>query len=458
MSSSPNYLISFTPGFEREVTIELEQKCSNVVINSTCFGLIQFQTSSSLSQIKLLRSIETVAIAFPTEFDHNVPVRSLPPVALSCADECEVVENYFSSICHSAAFISQLTETLKGENYKQIQPFINFEAFPADLKTSSISFRVSCSRVIPFAFQSSVEHPFKSPQAARVFGSAMRALFHWTVNLINPIFDFALFIVGQELRLGLFIQQQIHKRFPHVTDDEGKCFNPPKTALNCSTAYCMGVYAQIQAGQLVYDPFAGIGTLPLECALEWRNACYTGSDIDSTSLNHARRAYQQIKQTEKPAIVEFLLSDSRFSCFLPCSVDLLISDIPFGHRHGTFSLNQSLYSHFIRECGRMMKIGGKMIILTSETKLFRRTLETFKQLRLIESLIVSIGGLRSEVFKVEKLALFPPLSEDQIKRFSIKEKLIASKRKVAQAHHQSMKRKKENNQQIVDETQANKVE
>ena len=56
-------------------------------------------------------------------------------------------------------------------------------------------------------------------------------------------------------------------------------------------------------------------------------------------------------------------------------VDVIISDLPFGHRCGNKKSNQRMYPAFLKECHRVLsKDGGRAILLTLERGLMKSVL------------------------------------------------------------------------------------
>jgi len=52
------------------------------------------------------------------------------------------------------------------------------------------------------------------------------------------------------------------------------------TVLNNAIAYGMARLANIQPGDVVVDPMAGVGTIPIEASQSWPNAVYYCGDRD----------------------------------------------------------------------------------------------------------------------------------------------------------------------------------
>jgi tRNA G10 N-methylase Trm11 len=49
------------------------------------------------------------------------------------------------------------------------------------------------------------------------------------------------------------------------------------------------------------------------------------------------------------------------------SVDVLVCDLPFGKQHGTVEGNKELYPRVLSEAARVVRPGGRAVLLTSDT-------------------------------------------------------------------------------------------
>eukprot|EP00329_Picozoa_sp_Boothbay-MS584-11_P000110 1382_2 len=60
----------------------------------------------------------------------------------------------------------------------------------------------------------------------------------------------------------------------------------------------------------------------------------------------------------------------------------MVVDLPFGRRHGSHRQNQSLYPRALRECARVVRVGGKAIMLTMDKAVMKHAWSNNKQERL----------------------------------------------------------------------------
>ncbi|XP_010148153.1 PREDICTED: THUMP domain-containing protein 2, partial [Eurypyga helias] len=115
------------------------------------------------------------------------------------------------------------------------------------------------------------------------------------------------------------------------------------------------------AGAFVLDPMCGLGTILLEAAKEWPEACYWGADISDAQLEGADvniRAAGLMDRIE-------LLQASVKALPLPSeSFDAVISDIPFGKKF-KITKDIELLPHVLQEMERVLRVGGTLVLLLS---------------------------------------------------------------------------------------------
>ncbi|XP_058539122.1 THUMP domain-containing protein 2 isoform X3 [Neofelis nebulosa] len=133
-----------------------------------------------------------------------------------------------------------------------------------------------------------------------------------------------------------------------------------KTAgLRSTIAWALASLAEIQAGAFVLDPMCGLGTILLEAAKEWPDVYYVGADVSDSQL---LGACDNLKAAGLKNKIE-LLQVSVIDLPLPSeSVDIIISDIPFGKK---FKLGEDIKS-ILQEMERVLHVGGAIVLLLSE--------------------------------------------------------------------------------------------
>lgn len=121
----------------------------------------------------------------------------------------------------------------------------------------------------------------------------------------------------------------------------------------------MASLAEIKAGAFVLDPMCGLGTILLEAAKEWPDVFYVGADVSDSQL---LGACDNLKAAGLEDKIE-LLQLSVLELPLPSeSVDVIISDIPFGKK---FKLAKDI-KRILQEMERVLHAGGTIVLLLSE--------------------------------------------------------------------------------------------
>mmetsp|Transcript_21614 Transcript_21614/g.30217 ORF Transcript_21614/g.30217 Transcript_21614/m.30217 type:complete len:493 (+) Transcript_21614:64-1542(+) len=246
---------------------------------------------------------------------------------------------------------------------------------------SEITFRVTGKRT--------GDHKYKSPEVAGWVGAGLIKKYGWKVDLKKHDMEVLADLVGDNIVLGICLVPYLFNRHrAHLG----------QTSLKPSIAYCMARLGNIQPGYCVLDPMMGIGTIPIEAAQVWKGACYIGGDI-------SREAVEKAANNMKSANVH-TLDLYQWSVYkLPLtsgSIDVVISDIPFGRRSGSFKKNQKLYPRLFREITRVIKYHGKAIILTLEKGLMKMVLHGNVFWKCSQIYPVDCGGLHVGLYVLER--------------------------------------------------------
>jgi tRNA (guanine6-N2)-methyltransferase len=135
-------------------------------------------------------------------------------------------------------------------------------------------------------------------------------------------------------------------------------------SLRPSVAAALGVLSSPQADDVVLDPFCGAATVLIERAHLARYHLLIGSDIEASGLQSARA---NIGQRFKP--IELHQWDAAALPLPDRSASRIITNLPWGKRHGSHAENRRLYPRVLREFSRLVPPEGKIVMLTGETRL-----------------------------------------------------------------------------------------
>ncbi|KAM7238975.1 hypothetical protein CapIbe_010495 [Capra ibex] len=208
---------------------------------------------------------------------------------------------------------------------------------------TDLTFRVSCR------CSGAIAKTLTAQEVGRVIGIALMKQFGWKANLRNPNLEIFIHLSDIYSVLGIPVF-----RVPLA------CRAYIKTAgMRSTIAWAMASLAEIKAGSVVLDPMCGLGTILLEAAKEWPDVYYVGADVSDSQLSGA---YDNLRAAGLKDKIE-LLRVSVIELPLPSeSVDIIISDIPFGKK---FKLGKDI-KRTLQEMERVLRVGGTIVLLLSE--------------------------------------------------------------------------------------------
>eukprot|EP00927_Polykrikos_kofoidii_P008450 TRINITY_DN13504_c0_g1_i1.p1 TRINITY_DN13504_c0_g1~~TRINITY_DN13504_c0_g1_i1.p1 ORF type:complete len:522 (-),score=50.38 TRINITY_DN13504_c0_g1_i1:68-1633(-) len=304
-------------------------------------------------------------------------------------------------------------------------------------KMSALRFRLKCNRSGPASGHVGATHGFSSQDAACSYGGAINETQGWTVSLSKGCFD---------IDICLHISRKDVRSVLKLTSLDGRVSGaalPPQrigisalsaTALRPAVAAALarlrrGALQVFPAGEVIVDPMCGCGTLGMEVAAGWPSFVVNG-DLDPKELarfcynrDQLGRAASNRKVVTGNDPGHHLQSNRRHhelrgqiegvswdAARLPLrtgAVDSFLSDLPWGKRVGSRESNQTFYPAAVREIARVLRTGGAALLLTKDTRLMARILDTVWAR---ESFVqpwgsprmVNIGGLRAALYGLER--------------------------------------------------------
>ncbi|XP_012643986.1 U6 snRNA (guanine-N(2))-methyltransferase THUMPD2 isoform X1 [Microcebus murinus] len=241
-------------------------------------------------------------------------------------------------------------ETLEQRAFVTKREKFQEEAFQNDTEKatiihnqSNLTFRVSCR------CSGTVGKAFTAQEVGKVIGIAVMKQFGWKADLRNPHLEIFVHLNDIYSVVGIPVFRVPLASRAYI-----------KTAgLRSTIAWAMASLAEIKDGAFVLDPMCGLGTILLEAAKEWPDVYYVGADVSDSQLLGACDNLQAAGLKDK---IE-LLKVSVIELPLPSeSVDIIISDIPFGKK---FKLGKDIKS-ILQEMERVLRVGGTIVLLLSE--------------------------------------------------------------------------------------------
>ncbi|XP_009984506.1 PREDICTED: THUMP domain-containing protein 2, partial [Tauraco erythrolophus] len=207
-------------------------------------------------------------------------------------------------------------------------------------------FRVSCR------CSGAIAKILTSQEIGRAVGIALMKQFGWRADLRYPDLEIFLHLndIHSVVGIPLF-------RLPLANREYIKT-----AGLRSTIAWAMASLAEISAGAFVLDPMCGLGTILLEAAKEWPEACYWGADISDSQLEGADVNIRTAGLMDK---IELLKASVKALPLPSESFDTVISDIPFGKKF-KITKDIQLLPVILQEMERVLRVGGTVVLLLGQ--------------------------------------------------------------------------------------------
>jgi 23S rRNA G2445 N2-methylase RlmL len=150
------------------------------------------------------------------------------------------------------------------------------------------------------------------------------------------------------------------------------------TTLKAVYCYAMLRLAKIETGDIVLDPMAGTGAIPVESAATWLDdevyAYSLAGEISAAPLDKCKVNMNMTggPDDKRRPPGDMLRLDVTRMPFKDNSIDVLVSDLPFGRRHGSKKGNKVLYPALLNDMARIARLKtGRAVLLTQDTHAIR---------------------------------------------------------------------------------------
>jgi len=249
-------------------------------------------------------------------------------------------------------------------------------------------FRVTCHRV-------GTDHSFGSMDAAWVFGGELHDKFHWLIDLEGHDLEVILYIQEQSVYVGLSLNR-VSKHHRNITH-----FGP--TTLRATVCYNMLRLCDPKPGDIVVDPLCGGGSIPIEAALEYPSCFTIGADVNKKAIDRFKNNFIDIQKYQAMKL-DGIGWDVTELPLKTGSVDIFVTDLPFGKRSGSKLNNKTLYRDGLRELARAARLKtGRGVFLTYDKNSFNMAYTITRSFwRQIRFLSINIGGLDAGCFVLQR--------------------------------------------------------
>lgn len=251
------------------------------------------------------------------------------------------------------------------------------------------TFRVTCKRT--------GSHSFTHPEVERAIGGVLVRRYGTAVSLEQPEFVVRVDVTDEVVFFGV----------QRSEDDLGKRYHwhyRPRVTLRPPVAAAMLRMAthdleRTDTPGTILDPFCGSGTIALEAARLYPGATVLAGDWDGEAvrgtIENARAAKLAVRAEQRDARAMEGVPDA--------SVDLIVTNPPFGVRLAPGIHFRSFYRSVLRELHRVLKPTGRICILAGKRRIdFTRALADVDGLVRTHVRVFDLGGVFPAAFILAK--------------------------------------------------------
>jgi tRNA (guanine6-N2)-methyltransferase len=205
------------------------------------------------------------------------------------------------------------------------------------------------------------EHEFRRLDFQRAVerGIAERGDHSWRPAGDDADIEFWATLLGREMFLAVrLVDERMRHREYKVAHRPG--------SLRASIAAALGWLSQPGADDFVVDPMCGAGTILIERAHLGRQAMLAGFDRDAGAI---AAAHENIGPRYRP--LGLAQADALRLPLGNAAATHLITNLPWGTKYGSHGENRRLYPRLVEEFARVVRPGGRLVMLTAERMLMR---------------------------------------------------------------------------------------
>ena len=169
-------------------------------------------------------------------------------------------------------------------------------------------------------------------------------------------------------------------------------------SLRPSVAAAMVFLSQPHPHDVFLDPMCGSGTILLERLAFGDAQSLSGADIlagqvQATRANLGKKGRQRVRLWQ---------GNGERLPIVAASVTKIVCNLPFGHQIGTPAQVKRLYPAFLAEVARVLRPGGKAVLLSSEFDRLKEAIRQQPSLEIGEGHSMAVLGKWGRIYVVEK--------------------------------------------------------
>jgi len=170
-----------------------------------------------------------------------------------------------------------------------------------------------------------------------------------------------------------------------------------KGELRPELANLMCQLAELDHSDVVLDPFAGYGSIPIECAKNFKVKQVMAGERDKTVFKILQKKVNEFRLK----IIVGKWDALNLTSLTDGSVNKIITDPPWGNYENKGTELEGFYKNMFNEFIRVLKPNGLMVILMGQKELFAEIISGFPELKLVENYNILVSGKKAAVFKIE---------------------------------------------------------
>jgi 23S rRNA G2445 N2-methylase RlmL len=227
---------------------------------------------------------------------------------------------------------------------------------------------------------------FRREELEASFGRTLGVLLpHWVQTGENAAVELWVHVIGARAIVGMRLTddafaQRRYKR-AHIP-----------ASLKPTVARALAIWSEPKPDDIVIDPMAGAGTIPRERASAARARLIAAGDIDAAAV-----AATRANGGRQVAVLRW---DATRLPLRDACVDATITNPPYGRQHQAPGGIEPLYRALLREAARVLRHGGRCVILTGEPAALRDVIPRPLAVRSAHRLLVR--GLPVTAFVLER--------------------------------------------------------
>lgn len=174
-------------------------------------------------------------------------------------------------------------------------------------------------------------------------------------------------------------------------------------SLRPSVAAAMVFLTNPQPGDVFLDPMAGSGTILYERMQAGKFARLLGGDIDQERVDAARKNVRGSRKKPGPGDPQPDIRqwDARKLPLEDASIDKIATNLPFGKQLRGAQTPAKLYPPVLAELQRVVRPGGRIVLLTSEYDLIKEEVRKLPRLTITTGYSVAVLGVWGRIYIID---------------------------------------------------------